>query len=435
MPSLIAILGMDINPFNKGVDAAQGKARSAGKGIESAFGGLGKSLAGFATVGALTAGIHSVVEYGSKINDLSLRLGISTDAVQQWDFALKQNGSSIDSAVGFFEKLGVNRQKALAGNDEAIASFAKLGVTLDDLKNKRLEDVAAVIAKAFETGDPQKLVSALREVGGRGAGEMITAFRDGLAGALKEAPLISPEDIAAIDEVGDAWSRIKAQGMATGANILVQIGEVITTAIDYATLALSIGVGALMGAFESLSKMSLADVLTPFSAAVKLTQGAQEGSDEAYTAVKAQQTQRDLDKKAKDQAKKDRLDQAFTAGSLEEEIDKKAQKEADREAARTAKETDRLAAKEEAADAKADAKAAADAARQLEKDRKEGAAFGKHSVNAEQQLGAFFGNYASAGAATAPELAALNVQMQSEKHLAKIVKLLGGDSDSNQTSF
>ncbi len=68
-------------------------------------------------------------------------------------------------------------------------------------------------------------------------------------------------------------------------------------------------------------------------------------------------------------------------------------------------------------------------------DRKEGAALGKHSVSAEQQLGAFFGNYASAGAATAPELAALNVQMQSEKHLAKIVKLLGGDSDSNQTSF
>src|SRR5207248_7000291 len=68
---------------------------------------------------------------------LALRLGISTDAVQQLDFALKQNGSSIEAATKFFEKLAISRDKALGGGEGAAAKiedFRKLGISLEQLK-------------------------------------------------------------------------------------------------------------------------------------------------------------------------------------------------------------------------------------------------------------------------------------------------------------
>ena len=75
----------------------------------------------------------------------------------------------------------------MKGNTDLTQSFKNFGITLDDLKNKRLEDLASQIAQAFKAGDPQKLIADLRDVGGRGAGEMVAAFRSGLKDFMDDA--------------------------------------------------------------------------------------------------------------------------------------------------------------------------------------------------------------------------------------------------------
>src|SRR5436190_12893664 len=200
---LLVRLGLDATGYETGLKKAQSSAAGFGQDLKSHIGGKIKQAF---SLESIEENIRRTFEYGCKVQDLSQRLGISTDAVQQWDYAMQQNGGSIESVAGFFEKLAVAREKALKGNSQAIDGFRKLGVSMDQLRTGRLEDIATTISRAFEQGDPQQLIAPLREVGGKAAGELIPAFRDGLAAALSEAPLISPKDIEALDRAGDKWT-------------------------------------------------------------------------------------------------------------------------------------------------------------------------------------------------------------------------------------
>src|SRR5205807_4897573 len=111
-------------------------------------------------------------------------------------------------------------------------SFKKLGVSIEELKGKRLEEIGTTIAEAFKVGDPQRLMADLREVGGRGAGTMVAAFRDGLdelVGEARDKGLIIGE--STIDGLREAADRTKAvwQEMIADAapfvNFLAKLGQ------------------------------------------------------------------------------------------------------------------------------------------------------------------------------------------------------------------
>jgi hypothetical protein len=207
----MAMLGLDASRFRSTLDSAKSQAASAGSAISSSLGHhVMGAIGGVASVGFLEEAVRHTVEYGEQVAILSRRLGIGTDAVQSWDYALKQNGSSLESQAKVFERLAQARMQALRGNETQIASFKALGLTIDDLKHKRLEDLALQIAEAFKEGDPQKLIGYLRDVGGRGAGEMVAAFRGGLAelvGEAKGAGVVMSEEIVASMEEASQKSK------------------------------------------------------------------------------------------------------------------------------------------------------------------------------------------------------------------------------------
>src|ERR1035441_8459485 len=188
MPGLKTTLTMDGKQFDSTLARAEMVAKSAGQRIAQSLTALAPAgIAGIVSGAGLADAARRSIEYGEKVSILAQRLGISTDAIQSWDFALRQAGSSIEAATMFFERLATHRKQALEGDGKDIASFRALGVTLDDLKSKRLEDVALGISKVFASGDPQKLIADLREVGGRGAGEMVAAFSGRLAEMVESA--------------------------------------------------------------------------------------------------------------------------------------------------------------------------------------------------------------------------------------------------------
>src|SRR5690242_12648828 len=132
MPSLIATLGLDGSAFKANLDRAVGQASAAGDKITSSLSGhIGKALGAFAVAHFVKEGIKDAIEYGGNMFNVSQRVGIGTEAVLRWDYALKLNGSSIDSASGFFEMLAMNRDKALRGNEESIRSFKALGISIE----------------------------------------------------------------------------------------------------------------------------------------------------------------------------------------------------------------------------------------------------------------------------------------------------------------
>ena len=324
MPSLMAILGLDGSQFKAGLDNASKMASSAGEKITESWGHhLKEGLAGMVTLGALERVIHSTLEYGEQVSMLSQRLGIGTDAVQAWDYALKMNGTSIGDQAKTFEKLAMSRKKAMEGDDKMLASFRALGVTVDDLKSKRLEDVMLQIAEAFQAGDPQKLIADLREVGGKGVGQLVAAFRDGLPDLVKEAKdmgvVMGEEVVNGLREAGDksktVWMEIVA-GVAPAVNWLAGMVQGLWRGLSVAaTATMGLALGLMPG---SGGPSKVADEM------VKELEDQYKAQDEA------------AETRAKNRKK------GF-AGGADEEESKKAGREADRTAKRKEELAERLA--------------------------------------------------------------------------------------------
>lgn len=407
-------LGLSAASFAAGAESAKAKVSQLGSSITSS---LGAKLAGVFSGAALGQAAARMLEIGGHVQDLSNKLGISTDAVQKWDFALKQNGSSIESAVPFFQKLAQARQKALEGNDDAIADFRQLGISMDMLKSSRIEDIAATIAKGFEAGDPQQLIAPLVSVGGKGALAMAAAFRDGLAGALQDAPLISAADIEALDEAADTWSKLKAEATSMFAPLVASILGFVNGALDAIKILLGGFVGAMQGVAEAFAGMSFMQLFTP-GGFKKMLSGAFEGAQEGFMAMGNLK----LDEDEKAQKKRDRLKKGNTGAFDPEGIEDKA---ATKEKEKLEKERDKQAREAEQAQAKAQREAEHAAHQEamlnsqvqseVEREMKEGADLTKRTGGT--QFGYTGGAF---GMAAGPEMAAMTAQIKSEDHLRQL---------------
>lgn len=202
--SILARLGLDSSGFRAGVKQAQSATKGLSRDLNSDL--KGAIARAFGTAAIVAAG-KATIDYAGAISDLSEQLDISTDALQELDFAAQLTGSNLETFTGFLEKIAVARDDALAGNDALRASFDQLGVSLEDLRTKRLEDLTRQIGRAVQGGNAQQLIDPLKSVGGRGAAALIPAFKLGLENAAAQArdagAIISKEDIATLDEAGD----------------------------------------------------------------------------------------------------------------------------------------------------------------------------------------------------------------------------------------
>jgi hypothetical protein len=229
----MAVLGLDVSPFKRATMQAGADARAAGRDIQQGFGQFVNSklpfLAGAGAFMAIEEVARKSVEWGAKVVELSERLGISTEAVQRWDYALKQNGSTIEAAANFFDKLGVAREKIRRGeegSDKLVENMRRLGVTMADVMGpKRTEDLAAQIAKAYQLGDPQTLIRDMRGLGIRASGELVTAFRGGLSDLIDPSKthivIVSDHDL---QNLKDTWQATKDVG-----DLLLKIGGWLTS--------------------------------------------------------------------------------------------------------------------------------------------------------------------------------------------------------------
>lgn len=212
MPSLIATLGANINPFITQLNTAKSFAGKVGGSIAGAF---SSQLAGVLSVSGAVIGMQRAIQLGSSIKDLSLRLGMSTDAVQEWDYALKQNGSTMESAAGFFEKLARARAGVISGggtSDQLIADFKTFGISMDQVISKtgKVENLARAIAAVYKAGGNQeKLIAPLMRLGGRGAADLVPTFVSGFDEMRAAVLKMAPDTIDQLDNMGDALDRLK----------------------------------------------------------------------------------------------------------------------------------------------------------------------------------------------------------------------------------
>ena len=206
--SLLAKLGLDSSSFESGAKRAESLSRKFGKEMTGAL--------------ATAFSVEKVVEFGleavsaaGKLSDLSERTGVSAKFLQEMKFAAEQTGASLEDVTASVEKLSVARAQALAGSETKMDAFKLLGISAEDLKTLKSEDLFTKIGETIRNApNPQNLLAPFREIAGKGAGALIPAMIEGLqetAQKARELGLVMNDNVvASLDDAADRIDTLKA---------------------------------------------------------------------------------------------------------------------------------------------------------------------------------------------------------------------------------
>lgn len=255
--NLKAMLSLNASGFAIGLKRAESQGKAFARSIKSdlvqAFG-----------VGALLAFSKKIIDSVDALEDLSDELNVSTKTLQEWQYAAKRNGASAEDVTKFFEAIAESRKRAIDGNEEAIESYQRFGLSVLKLSQMRTPEIGKAIGDVFKNGgDPQILGPFLKELGGKSARKLIPAFKEGLddlAQAAREAGQVWDKELTLTIKA----SKTEAERLADTlrgpvANAIFYISKGVTAMVDslqnYAG-----GAAAYWGAFFSSVGISKKDL-------------------------------------------------------------------------------------------------------------------------------------------------------------------------------
>lgn len=229
--SLLAKLGLDGTGFETGLKRSQSLAKGVGREISG-------TLAGIFAVDKLSEFGLEAIHTAGRLQDLSTQLGVSSEFLQEMKFAADLGGASLDEVAAAIEKITMARGKALGGDQGLIDAFARFGVTAQEIKSARIEDIFIKIGKAFEgDANPQNLIAPFRELAGKGAGSLIPAMATGLQDAADQARrlglIMSNEVISAMDDANDRLDILKAKATAGIGTIIGELVQPLLNGIEH----------------------------------------------------------------------------------------------------------------------------------------------------------------------------------------------------------
>lgn len=205
-----AVFGADTAPL-------QGDAQKA-EGILGKLTGSAKSLVAGLSLAAVGGFAKSVIDSAGELQDLSERLGVSTDGLQSFDYAAKQAGAGSAETTKLWEQARKSLDNLHAGSEAQEKAFAKLGLTQRDLMGLTLEQSVEKIAKAYQGAkDTAGAYDAVTDILGTKSTPKLMAVLDQLASegfegitrsASAAGQVIDGEFIAAMDRLGDTAATV-----------------------------------------------------------------------------------------------------------------------------------------------------------------------------------------------------------------------------------
>lgn len=155
---------------------------SSGNKFSSAMGGVLKTGLGIAATGAVAVGTFakSIVDgaketaaMGDNVDKMSQKIGISSQAFQEWDYVFGQNGANIAILETGMKTLASTIADAGNGSTSAQEKLSALGLTYEDLGNLTQEDIfATVIERLQEMPEGADRTSAAADLLGKSAMEL-----------------------------------------------------------------------------------------------------------------------------------------------------------------------------------------------------------------------------------------------------------------------
>lgn len=219
---LFGSIFIDNEEANKSIAKTEEKAESLGSklgnGVKTAA-KWGAAIVGGATaaVGGLIAVTNQTAEYADEIDKLSERTGINREELQRWKYAASQSGADIGKLETGIKKLSDVMDDAINGNEKAVESFAALGISIDDLKNKSQEEIFTNVMNSLADMEQGAVRNALgNDLLGKSYTEMLPLLNAGSEGMKElrdradELGIVMSEDMVKANvKFGDTMADVK----------------------------------------------------------------------------------------------------------------------------------------------------------------------------------------------------------------------------------
>lgn len=216
------------NPALRALSAGVGEVRQGISGLAEETGAAGRVLGGFGAMGVAAAAALGgaaiafgqavkAMQMGDEISDAAAKVGISTDALQEYRYAIAQAGGATqdaDAAIAAFTRTLGAAESGLS--PRAMKAFKALGFTAEDLKGFKDADAAlqAVAAKIADLGSEAERAAVADKLG---LTPMLPLLREGTAqmDSLREAAhtLGYVMDSEVVASMGDANDKFEAASL------------------------------------------------------------------------------------------------------------------------------------------------------------------------------------------------------------------------------
>lgn len=251
--ALRARLGLDIGPFQSGLDKASSEAKGfSGRlsrmtsGMRSSMMSLGAVFAGgflggaaVAAISEATSRVRGLATEVASVGDEAKRAGMSTKAFQEWKFVADQNRIGVDSLVDGFKELNLRADEfVLTGQGSAAEAFQRLGYGAEELKEKlkNPSELMLEIIGRLQKMDRAAQIRISDELFGGSAGERFVELLDqGEAGIRRTIDQANELGIVMDDELIAKAAEVDRQFNL----IATTVGTTLKSAIVSAAASLS----------------------------------------------------------------------------------------------------------------------------------------------------------------------------------------------------
>jgi len=269
-------ISLDASQFQRGVTAVKRGIRDLEKGLTidlataAKLGGaaiLALGTAALAAGAGVVTGVKGVIDLAGRLSDLSAQTGIAVSDLMILEQAFTDNGVGADKVGTGINKLQKAISEARGGSKTAAASFANLGIKIDEISELSPADQFAMVGAAIGAiEDPADRAAAAMEIFGKSGAEMLAVFGAGkiedAAGAIGTQAKLLEKNAELFDRAGDLLGRagVKVRGFFVGvADKVVPVILPLLEAFDKLDLAeqgqrfgeaISTGLRVLIGTFQ-----------------------------------------------------------------------------------------------------------------------------------------------------------------------------------------
>lgn len=205
----------------KGVE---GPTRALGTSIDGVI-GKARALAGVfgVTLGAAAIGsfIKSTFDAADQVGDLALKMGVSTDAAQRFQFAARQSGAEIEDVSRAIVAMNKNLSE---GDKSTVSALNAAGLQFADIRSKKPEDAFRAIADAIaKIPDPMLQSQVAMELFGKAGAELLPMIREESLKAADGINVMSNETVRRLKDAKQAWENFWNGMTIIGADAIVGI--------------------------------------------------------------------------------------------------------------------------------------------------------------------------------------------------------------------